>query len=107
MNQVNIYEGMSAEILQQFREYHRANPWIFEEFIKEAFVLKDAGRLAFGAKEIFERMRWRRIETNSLGDFKINNTWAPYYARALIKKHPEFYKMIQLKKLGGGNANDI
>lgn len=97
---INIYDGMSQEMLQKFREYHRENPWIFDEFCKEAFALKDTGREQFGAKEIFERMRWQRQEFNTQGDFKINNTWAPYYARALIKKFPEFRKYLVLKKLG-------
>jgi len=100
---IGIYDGMTEEMLEGFRQYHRANKWIFEEFSKEAFILKESGRLAFGAKEIFERMRWKRQETNSLGDFKINNTWAPYYARALIKKYPEFRNFLFLKKLGGGS----
>lgn len=103
---IDIYEGMNAEMLERFREYHRMNPWIFEEFTKEAFALKEGGRIAFGAKEIFERMRWKRQETNSLGDYKINNTWAPYYARALIKKYPVFRNYIMLKKLNGGSDDN-
>lgn len=98
---IGIYDGMTEEMLEGFRQYHRANKWIFEEFTKEAFALKDTGREQFGAKEIFERMRWQRQEFNTEGDFKINNTWAPYYARALIKKFPEFRKYLVLKKLGG------
>jgi hypothetical protein len=50
---------------------------------------------------LLEVLRWnyymKTDDPNS--DFKINNNYAPYYARLLIEKHPEWSDLFQLREM--------
>ena len=79
--------------------FHKANPEVlelFERFAQEA----RASRSCFGAKMIWERMRWfTQIETK--GDpVKLNNNYFPLYARLLmLLKHEQFDGFFRTRRL--------
>lgn len=83
------------EFTQQFVQYHLDNPHIYQEFKKFTFKAMAKGFKHYGAKAIFEIIRF---ETGVKGNdqFKVNNNYTPYFARLFEKDHPEhkdfFYK---------------
>jgi len=93
-----------------FKQYDQENPGIYLEFKKIALNLIAKGRTHYGAKGIVEVIRYNRI-TASQGydqdpenstDFKINNNYAPDYARkfmAEFPQYPEFFKTRVLKNV--------
>lgn len=71
------------QILDQFAEFHRANPHIFDLFCRFADQVARAGFEHYSARGIFHRIRWHtEVETRSGGEgFKLSNYYSPYYAR--------------------------
>lgn len=94
-----IEEGVPADTAQMFHEYHRNHPDIWTAF--EFFALKAVeSRRKFGAKAIIERIRWD-IVIDKKGEFKVCNSYAPYYARAFIIKYPEHREFFRIKMVRG------
>ena len=77
-----------------FREFHEANPHVYDELRRLALDLKSRGRNQYGIMSLMNVVRWHRAmaTTRDADDFKVNNNFAPYYARLLIR---------QEKKLAG------
>lgn len=86
-----------------FEEYHRAFPKVYEKFKSVAYLAKNKGFKNYSAKGIFEIIRW---EHGSLGTesepLKLNNNFAPDYARKLMREDPlffnGFFRIRQLRK---------
>lgn len=101
---MNYFEGVDTKTMNAFMEYHRANRWVWEEFERRARELKAQGRTRIAAKEIFEAMRYEARANERGEEFKLNNNWAPYYARALVQKHAEFRGLVELREARGVRA---
>lgn len=78
---------MSESIKQKWWAYHKRNPQVYEGFKQKALMAARKKR-RFSAMAIIQILRW---ETSVEGDdeFKINNNYAPYYARLFEIEHPE------------------
>jgi len=72
-----------------FKTYHFNNPHIYNQFESMAFALIRAGRNHYGAKAIFEAMRYETAISGN-DDFKINNNYTSRYVRMFDKAHPGF-----------------
>jgi hypothetical protein len=71
--------------------FHRANPRIYQLFRMYAERAKAAGRERFGARPIWERIRWDvYVETKTDDGIKLNDHYPPYYARLLMLREPQF-----------------
>lgn len=87
-------------IQERFERFHAAHPDIYALFRRFAFELKAAGRQHYGAKSLFERIRWHYATSSSYGpDFKLNNVFSSRYARLLISDHPEFDGFFAVRRL--------
>lgn len=91
-----------TEKLTKTRDYQaETNIWIqenpqmwamFQNFARQMLVLKKK----FGVQLIVERVRWEaKIKYD--GDFKINNSYAPYIARRLMVEIPGLETLIQIR----------
>lgn len=78
----------STSLDARFLEFHAENPDVLTWLCDEALYLQSAGYKRGSMKMLIERLRWMRyIETK--GDiFKINNSYASYYARLAIAVCP-------------------
>jgi len=87
---------LKPNIVEKFFEYHKQNPEVYEMFKRFAYEARKRWR-HFGAKAIFERLRW---ETNvsSTGDFKLNNNFPSAYSRLLILEDPSFRGFFELRR---------
>lgn len=91
-----------------FAAFHRDNPKVYAALVRFAREAKAAGRTRIGIKALIERFRWyTAVEVNGAGDgFKINNSWAPFYAR-LIASDSEFRDLFEVRRSvadGGGGG---
>jgi hypothetical protein len=68
MTQLTLFDGIQN---QEFLEYHKTNPHLYEAFKSVAFDAMNLGFQRYGAKGIFEIIRWKRAESGD-GEFKIN-----------------------------------
>jgi len=87
-------------IQQRFLLFHAAHPDVYALFKRFAFELRAAGRRCYGAKSLFERIRWHYATTSAkAGDFKLNNVFSSRYARLLIAECPQFDGFFELRRL--------
>ena len=81
-----------------FQIYHQNNPNIYRSFRAYSMRAIRSGR-KFGAKAIFEIMRWQTGVRSNTDEFKINNTFISYYVRLFELDHPEHTKYFKKRVL--------
>lgn len=90
----------SEEIAQQCADYHAKHPEVWDMFVDFTLQMVRRGFHNYSIKAIFERIRW---EKDAGGDgetqFKINNNYAPYYARRFMKMYPAHDGFFRTRKL--------
>jgi len=90
---------LKSKLQQDFENFDRENPEVWSEFRRIAFSLIDKGRKNYGAKAIFEIIRYHRtIYTNDI-DFKLNNNLTAYYARKFVNLYPEYKGFFETRKI--------
>ena len=79
------------EMQRQASEYHKKYPLVWRWFVRYTVQLIDKGFKHYGAKSIFERIRWETDIPDVTGKstFKINNNYTSFYARRFVKFYPE------------------
>ena len=80
-----------------FEQYDKENPEIWIYFRKYAFEAKRKGFKNYGAKGIFELIRWHTGVSGN-DKFKINNIYTPDYARKMMKEFPQFEGFFRIKE---------
>lgn len=84
-----------------FEKYDKENPAIWEAFVHFTVMTKAKGFSNYGAFGIINLIRWHSGAAGN-DKFKINNTYAPDYARKMEEKFPNFkgfFRMRQLKTI--------
>lgn len=72
-----------------FWEFHENNPKIFPLFVEKTFSLIRSGRKFYGAKAIFEVIRFQ-VNIETIGsEFKINNNFISGYVRLFEATYPD------------------
>lgn len=86
---------------EKFDEYHRLNPQVYSALEQMARDLINKGRRKVGIKMLMEVLRWNyQMQTQDPNsDFKINNNYAPYYARLLIQNNPTWADVFELRTI--------
>jgi hypothetical protein len=71
---------------------------MFCRFTRQAI---NAGRTRFGARMVWERMRWyTMIEAKDEAfNFKLNDHYPPYYARLFMEENPRYEGFFELRKV--------
>ena len=85
------------QFIEGFESYHVSNPQIYIAFKKLTFQLISSGRKHYGAKAIFEVIRFNTaIKGND--QYKVNNNYTAYYARLFMKDFPKHDGFFNLRK---------
>lgn len=78
------------QLRQAVKDYHEKHPEVFklfDQFTRDRIKL---GFKNYGAMAIFQRIRWELDKPEYQNhDFKINNNYSAFYARAWMKLNPE------------------
>lgn len=92
--------GYTDDKIETFIRAHVESPEVWSAFEHTALLLIAMGKRA-GAIDILGRVRW---ETHIEGgaEWKVNNNYAPYYARIFAAKYPEHYGFFEFRKVRGG-----
>ncbi len=98
--QLPLFDRWQMVPLQQrWREFHAANPHVYAHF--ERLALKAAQfRVRFGAKAIWEVMRWEMAINTTEAEPKLNNSYTAYYAREFVRRHPEHTGLFEMRERG-------
>ena len=86
---------------EQFEQFHKLNPQVATALEEMASELIQRGRKKVGIKMLMEVLRWNyQMKTDDPNsDFKLNNNYAPYYARLLIERHPDWTDIFELRQI--------
>jgi len=93
--------GVDDKTYSAFLTYHRNNPHIWQSFEKFALEMLNTGRKRYSAKTIMERVRWDFDSSNPEAEYKINNDFTSYYARAFARKWPQFREFFEFREVKG------
>ena len=84
---------------QAFRAFHAANLHVYENLVRLTRQAVQNGRRRIGIGMLFEVLRWNYVMSSSGSDFKLNNNYRSHYVRLIIKLHPEWAGMFELREL--------
>jgi hypothetical protein len=86
---------------ERFQEFHNRNPQVYTALEDMTREMVNRGRKRIGINMLFEVLRWnyylKTDDPNSA--FKINNNYAPYYARLIIEKNPTWEDVFELRTI--------
>jgi hypothetical protein len=84
----------------QFKAFHEANPHVYDQIVEMSNKLQARGHKRGGIKMLFEVLRWKHMSTNDpSSDFKLNNNYAPHYARMAMQEEPDLDGFFELREL--------
>jgi hypothetical protein len=90
---------MKLTLKQQWWEWHKQNPHVYQLFKKFTFRAIERGHRNLSAWLIVNRIRWETsIETTGT-DFNISNDYIAFYARLFMVEHPEYNGFFRIKKM--------
>ena len=84
---------------QQFEQYDKANPHVYETLLGLSMRAVRAGRKRLGIKQLFEVARWELSFTTNGDPFKLNNNFHSRYARKLMREVPELRGVFYVREL--------
>jgi hypothetical protein len=88
-------------IWDKFQMFHMKHPEVYLELVRLAREWVAAGNYRLGIKTLIERLRWEWHVTGvqDVDGFKINNNFAPYYARMIMVENPELDGLFELRQI--------
>ena len=90
--------GVTAK--ERFDEFHERHPEVYEALHGMVVTALQRGRTKLGINMLIEVVRWERmVSTDDAEDFKINNNYAPHYARLLMDSTPEFEGVFETRTM--------
>ena len=87
------------ELREECVAFNAKYPAVWELFVKFTFDRINRGFEHYSAYAIFERIRWETDQAPTPdSEFKLNNNFRPFYARAFMKVYPEYDGFFRLRK---------
>ena len=83
----------------KFQNFHRKNPHVYDMYKKFAFQLINKGHFKIGTNMIIERIRWEAKLVTSDKVYKMNNNYAPHYARLFCREFPDHRHRFEMRTL--------
>lgn len=87
MHQLSLFpERLSLQ--ERFERFDVANPAVYALFLRFAREARAKGKQRYGAKAVWERLRWElSIETDETAP-ALNNDYPAFYARKAAREFP-------------------
>ena len=85
--------------MKTFEQYHNENPHIYKAFKHYALMAKQKGFKNYSAKSLFEIIRWHTPTKKNGKVFKIDNNYAPDYARKMMQEYESFKGFFRVRTL--------
>jgi len=84
---------------QNFEQYDTHHPEIWKQFRDITFRLIFRNVKHYGAKAIFEIIRYHRTIEYGDTDYKVNNNYTAYYARKFMRKFPGHQNFFETREV--------
>lgn len=86
----------------KWADFHNDNPQIANLMTQFAKQLLNKGFKHYSMYSLFNRVRWHvEVETKGDDTFKLNNNFAPYYARHLMATEPMLRDFFKTRQVAG------
>lgn len=84
--------------MTNFDTFHAQNPRVYDILVALArdWVAKSEGA-KLGIQTLYERARWEIDLNTAASDFKLNNSFTPYYARLIMLQEPDLNNLFHLR----------
>jgi hypothetical protein len=93
------------EIKQQWWVFHKRHPEVWKMFLRFTFDMINAGYKNGSSMMVIQRIRWETgIVENRGADFKVNNNFAPWYARLFMHYYPEHDGFFRTRRMASQDA---
>jgi len=90
-----------------FELYDQDHPQVWKAFERFTHDAIRKGFKNYGARSIFEAIRWHTGVNAEFPDgFKVNNTFTPDYARKFMKQYPEHEGYFRIRNQAKSNRTD-
>lgn len=96
------------ELAVQFARFDCRHPEIWRAFERFALELAAAGDGPLGARLVLERVRWELAlepREGRLAVPRVNNNFAPFYARRFARVHPRLADRFRFRRLRSQRSN--
>lgn len=77
-------------LLRQFQLFHAANPQVYTLFKRFTLRAIERGFTHLSADMVLHRIRWETAIETTDPSFKINNNYAAFYGRMLMRDYPQY-----------------
>lgn len=88
-----------SKIEDAFLTFHEANPQVYRFLEQRARQAHAAGRTRIGINLLLELFRWHTLMTTTGDVFKVNNNYAPLYARMILANNPDLEGLFVLRRM--------
>lgn len=89
--------GMTIQ--ERWEDFHERHPEVMGELVRLADQVR-MSRKKCGIRMLWERMRWTFFFERDMEDeFRLNDHYTSRYVRQMLKDHPEFEGMFELREL--------
>lgn len=87
------------------QKFHEAHPEVWDAFVELTFTAIRRGHKTYGARTIWEVMRWNcGVGSDGEAKFKLNDHYPPFYARRFHRMYPEHNGFFRLREQKSGQA---
>ena len=87
-----------------FEDFHRSNPHVYRTLVRLAREwVNETGARKLGIKSLYEVARWRLAIETSDAEYRLNNSYTPFYARLLMAENPELDGLFDLRASSADN----
>lgn len=91
---------------QEFWEWHKANPRVWEYFERFSLEAVRRGRKKVSHWLIINRIRWEVYLETTGEEFKISNGHIAFYARLFRARYPQHKDLFTVKRMIGEPEDD-
>jgi hypothetical protein len=96
-------EREKRTLAERFADHDRERPELYAEFKAICEQLLAKGVQHYGAKSVFEYIRFhRRLNGRDADGYKCNNSFVSLYVRKLLQERPDMAGLFETRQLRSG-----
>lgn len=88
---------MKTDLERAFEEFDADHPEVYLRLVSLARKAKARGHKRIGIAMLFEVARWELTLESSDGEFKLNNSYRAFYARAIMRNEPDLAGIFETR----------
>lgn len=98
LREQRLFGSEHLTMAERFERYHAANPGVYAAMCSLAREWRARTGRQIGINSLVERVRWEVALRTNDPDFKINNSYAPFYSRLLMLTEPDLADAFTTRK---------